>query len=237
MGATAFQCVPALHCSRFCSDRPGPQTRLQQKLHVAAQNLVACANPGPPKPQDQRHQGEKLDPHVTYKLVTQDRNSVTVKETSSVMHLYHAWHQKGNVDCNVVRRSYVRHFRPSLIPLLIQPYMTPSKDSHGTTCKHGQAVVAWYELTAEARECARELFRAIVGDSVFAEYEQVFRAGQFHLADKVGPFLGNVIVWKCQVDVHRDGLDGEGDFCMVTNVGAYEGSAELLLPDLKTKFV
>lgn len=63
------------------------------------------------------------------------------------------------------------------------------------------------------------------------KYRKAFEAGVWVRADP-GPFLGRAIVWKLQVEPHRDGLDAGPAICFP--LGSFTGGA-LYLPDLGLK--
>ena len=70
----------------------------------------------------------------------------------------------------------------------------------------------------------------------FEDYIATFEAGRF-TSELIGPFLVQVIVWKCQSKVHRDsgdGKDGKGSWCTIFNTGKYTGGF-FYLPDLKIR--
>lgn len=67
----------------------------------------------------------------------------------------------------------------------------------------------------------------------YQRYSRAFDAGVWELADP-GPWLGRAIVYKMQVGVHVDGLDGQGPTAAFP-VGWFEGG-EMYLPDLGLKF-
>lgn len=65
----------------------------------------------------------------------------------------------------------------------------------------------------------------------FALYKQAFEAGVWVLEDR-GPFLGRVVVYKLQVNLHVDGQDGGPTISFPA--GFFSGG-EMYLPDLGAK--
>lgn len=65
----------------------------------------------------------------------------------------------------------------------------------------------------------------------YKKYKKVFDAGVWERADP-GPFLGRALVWKLQVEPHRDGLDAGPAVCFP--LGSFTGG-ELYFPDLGLK--
>lgn len=66
----------------------------------------------------------------------------------------------------------------------------------------------------------------------FAELKQAFDAATYIPEDNGNCFLGHAIVWKMQVDPHRD--ESDTNLCVTFPTGSYEGGA-MVLPDLKAK--
>lgn len=66
----------------------------------------------------------------------------------------------------------------------------------------------------------------------YAKYKVAFDAGQWY-AENPGPWLARAVVYKLQVDNHRDGLDADGPAACFGS-GRYVGG-ELYLPDLGAK--
>ncbi|KAJ7049599.1 hypothetical protein C8F01DRAFT_731431 [Mycena amicta] len=112
-----------------------------------------------------------------------------------------------------------------------QDLLEPSKDMAPGTVKGLQALNTYLRRT--------QLYTTLVGVCCrtfyphwHTVYEQAFNAGKSNLLDP-GPFLGRVIVWKLQVELHRDGLDIGPT--LTSADGSFEGGA-MVLPDFGCKF-
>lgn len=66
-----------------------------------------------------------------------------------------------------------------------------------------------------------------------AKYQKIYNAASTFKEDP-GPWMGRVVVWKLQVDMHCDGLDGGPTLSFCT--GKFTGG-HLYLPDLNLKFL
>lgn len=70
---------------------------------------------------------------------------------------------------------------------------------------------------------------------------KTYRSGIWEKEDHVqGMWLGRALVWKMQVKLHRDGLDGAKGVCACFNRGYYEPACEggglIVFPDLGLAF-
>lgn len=74
-------------------------------------------------------------------------------------------------------------------------------------------------------------FEALFPD-YYAQYEQAFKAGRW-IAEDPGPFIGRAIVYKLQVECHRDVQDSGPSVCFPT--GTFTGG-NLIVPQLNSKF-
>lgn len=75
------------------------------------------------------------------------------------------------------------------------------------------------------------MFKA-VWPGIYEEYQTAFDAGRWFEEDP-GPFIGRAIVYKLQIDTHRDTNDGGPTACFP--VGSFSGG-ELIVPQLEAKF-
>ncbi|KAJ7206727.1 hypothetical protein B0H12DRAFT_1270400, partial [Mycena haematopus] len=89
----------------------------------------------------------------------------------------------------------------------------------------------YYNLTDEVTVFIAELFKALFPDFYF-KYRKAFEAGVWLSEDK-GPWLGRAVVYKLQVNVHRDGLDGGPT---ATFPAGYFKGGIMVFPDLGSKF-
>jgi len=148
-------------------------------------------------------------------------------ETKAVIHLVHAWLPRGRSDevsCALCAAFLIHMF-------FDQASLVPSADILGLKTANGQkAVCKFFAHTSEVRVFIRETLKAVVNEEEFARYERTFKTGRFIETDRVGPFLGVVCVYKCQVGLHQDSKDG--DLCFITNVGAYRQGGKLFVPQL-----
>jgi len=87
----------------------------------------------------------------------------------------------------------------------------------------------------EAQQPLSDLLKELVKAAFPYEYEvleKTWEAGRW-VGSPASPFLGEAIVWKYQVNLHKDPSDW--GICLTTPSGAYEGG-EAIFPDLKLKF-
>jgi hypothetical protein len=92
--------------------------------------------------------------------------------------------------------------------------------------------VKYYITSTETTAaCVRQMLQLTFPEEA-ERYERAFKAAQTLPYDQ-GPWLGRVVVWKLQVDMHVDKLDDGPtlSFCS----GRFKGG-NLYLPDLGLKF-
>ena len=109
--------------------------------------------------------------------------------------------------------------------------MVPSADMLGRNARGALAIRLYFEETREIALYLHELFKVSFPDDA-EKYAKAFAAGVWEHADP-GPWLGRAIVWKLQVNAHRDSQD-EGP-AAIFNLGTYSGG-DLYLPDANLKF-
>ncbi|KAJ7067337.1 hypothetical protein C8F01DRAFT_664885 [Mycena amicta] len=142
-------------------------------------------------------------PHAEYNLQI-------VYERTGTKHLVQAWSQQATATGDLLE---------------------PSKDMAPGTTSALMALNTYY-LRAQVYTRLVGVCCKIFYPAWHAVYEQTFNAGKSNLLDP-GPFLGRVIVWKLQVDLHRDGLDVGPT--LTSADGSFEGGA-MVLPDFGAKF-
>lgn len=159
-----------------------------------------------------------------------DNKGVAVEERTGVTHLVHAWPAQGHEHIvSTVPFLSLTHI-PTHGTLLEQDNLGPSRDLVTPSSKGNQAV-AWYQLgTRDLAAFLSALFKASFPE-YHERYKAAFAAGVW-VAEDPGPWLGRAVVYKLQVDLHRDGLD-DGPTASFP-MGFFEGG-ELLLPDLGAK--
>lgn len=104
------------------------------------------------------------------------------------------------------------------------------------------AVTGWYvSKMSRAHWLLGELVRLTRQDE-WKKIAPTYHAAQWHLMDcPHGPFTGRAIVWKLQVEVHRDVQDAKGAWCVCFNGGLYQsadpnGRTGIAFPDLDLIF-
>ncbi|KAH7092688.1 hypothetical protein BKA62DRAFT_626045 [Auriculariales sp. MPI-PUGE-AT-0066] len=108
--------------------------------------------------------------------------------------------------------------------------MSPSRDM--TRKVETSAVLpTYYRLTAAAVTRIEILFKVCM-PLIYERYRDAFRAGVWLRADS-GPWIGRAIVYKLDVELHRDALD-EGP-AAIFPVGNFTGG-NLFFPDIGLKF-
>ncbi|KAJ7153135.1 hypothetical protein C8R43DRAFT_885900 [Mycena crocata] len=90
----------------------------------------------------------------------------------------------------------------------------------------------YFEATQPATAIVSRIFRACFPQD-HENMEKVFLAARY-LKEDLGPFPGRAIVWKAQVYLHCDGLDGT-EPTATTPSGSFRGGA-MVFPDLGAKF-
>lgn len=100
------------------------------------------------------------------------------------------------------------------------------------------AMMEWYmKRTSGLHGYLSELAKAAFPDE-WKKNRKAFEAGRWTKSDShKGAFLGRAIVWKLQVDVHRDSQDEPGGICICFNGGSYmsaekNGRTGMVFPDL-----
>lgn len=73
------------------------------------------------------------------------------------------------------------------------------------------------------------------------KYHDSYAAGRWLREDtKYGMWLGRAVVWKLQINLHRDCSDGESGICCCFNGGDYkpacDGGGMMVFPDLDLTF-
>ncbi|GLB45874.1 hypothetical protein LshimejAT787_3500020 [Lyophyllum shimeji] len=129
-----------------------------------------------------------------------------VLERVGVTHLVHGWEQQGHPGNFAVSTDIVRNANAA------------------------QTVEWYFQATQSMARRLAAMFKVAFPD-YYQKYRRAFNAGVWTRSDP-GPWLGRAIVWKLDVYMHRDGLDGgpTATFPM----GAYQGG-EFYLPDLRLK--
>ncbi|GLB36943.1 hypothetical protein LshimejAT787_0312300 [Lyophyllum shimeji] len=129
-----------------------------------------------------------------------------VLERVGVTHLVHGWEQQGHPGNFAVSTDFVRNANAA------------------------QTVEWYFQATQSMARRLAAMFKVAFPD-YYQKYRRAFNAGVWTRSDP-GPWLGRAIVWKLDVYMHRDGLDGgpTATFPM----GAYQGG-EFYLPDLRLK--
>ncbi|KAH9911152.1 uncharacterized protein BXZ73DRAFT_108228 [Epithele typhae] len=105
---------------------------------------------------------------------------------------------------------------------------TPKKqpsDAH----ERVEHMMQFYTLTARVAAIFAGLFKALFPEE-YVKYKAAFDAGSWIPHDP-GPWLGRVIVWKLQVQLHWDG--GDGGPTLTCPMGYFNGG-EMEFPDLNT---
>ncbi|EJD52070.1 hypothetical protein AURDEDRAFT_120633 [Auricularia subglabra TFB-10046 SS5] len=136
---------------------------------------------------------------------------VRFKESIGVLHFVHCWHENGHRTTD---------------------HMCSSIDMLGDKASTRQgAVRAYHHNTRFLRGWLDRCFKASVPRRDYRKYNSAYQAGRIFGDDVPGPFLSQVIVWKCESHVHRDRLDGEGNWCLTFAGGGFEGGI-IYFPDL-----
>ncbi len=102
-------------------------------------------------------------------------------------------------------------------------------------CSSSQGLVSiapFYILTSRVAWSIGQMLKCVWPDH-FRQYDEAFKAGQFWEEDP-GPFLGRAVVYKLQVDLHKDNHDAGPSACFPA--GSWESGGELLVPQLGAKF-
>ncbi|KZS89565.1 hypothetical protein SISNIDRAFT_397745, partial [Sistotremastrum niveocremeum HHB9708] len=99
-------------------------------------------------------------------------------------------------------------------------------------------VMEWYmKRTGSLHKYLNALAEASFPDE-WKRNRKAYEAGQWTRSDtRQGGFLARAIVWKLQVDVHRDSQDEPGGICICFNGGSYmsaekRGRTGIVFPDL-----
>lgn len=108
--------------------------------------------------------------------------------------------------------------------------MTPSKEllGSGSSGKFMWAK-AYHHSTVYVREWLRRVFQALVSPVDYEDYMRCYEAGRIFGDSVPGPFLAQVIVWKCDSEVHRDQNDEK--WCLTFCGGNFKGGV-FYFPDL-----
>lgn len=104
------------------------------------------------------------------------------------------------------------------------------------TAKRAAAVRMFIKNTS----ILHEVLGMMLKESLPEEWEvmhPVYKAGRWVREDTDNGFaLGRAVIWKLQVDIHRDPQDGLGNICVVFNCGRYDKitkyDAGMAFPDL-----
>ena len=98
-------------------------------------------------------------------------------------------------------------------------------------CHSSLAAKYYFEATSDVAVLLNSYFKVSFPEE-HKLYKKAFAAGVWELADP-GPWLGRAIVYKLQVKIHQDRLDGGP--AAIFPVGQYEGGS-LYFTDLSLKF-
>ena len=110
--------------------------------------------------------------------------------------------------------------------------MVPSSDMLGDKSATRQGAARAYHINTRFVRCwADRAFKTCIPRKDYQRYYKTYRAGHFLGPDVPGPFLAQVVVWKCDSSTHRDTNDGHGAWCLTMNGGNYEGGV-IYFPDL-----
>ncbi|EJD36349.1 hypothetical protein AURDEDRAFT_130132, partial [Auricularia subglabra TFB-10046 SS5] len=133
------------------------------------------------------------------------------KESIGVLHFVHCWQENGK-----------RHLND----------MTASSDMRGDGGGTRQGAARAYHVnTSFMRSWVDRCFKSCVPARDYKAYSQTYRAGRFLGKDVVGPFLAQVIIWKCDSRTHRNSNDGHGAWCVTFCGGNFDGGI-IYFPDL-----
>lgn len=151
-------------------------------------------------------------------------------ERCSTCHLVHTWHMCGHDGVSV---SFNCPTSVRLTFCVFQDVVYHSSDFGKNSTSQG--TVRWYfRATRELATILAEYFRAFF-PKYYEKYKKAFDAGVW-LTEDTGPFIGRVIVWKLQVNLHQDRSDA-GPTVTFPN-GMYTGGP-FYIPelDLKLRYV
>ncbi|KAJ7751085.1 hypothetical protein B0H16DRAFT_839413 [Mycena metata] len=130
-------------------------------------------------------------------------------ERSGAYHHCHAWKQQGTKVNDVIG---------------------PSADMTGSS-EHVSAVKEFFVWTTEATIFVAEIFKELF-PAEYETYAKDFAHGAW-IREDPGPFLCHVTVYKLQVFLHRDGLDGGPTVTFPT--GYFKGGA-MIFTDVRAKY-